>query len=1070
MSIYIYTSNLLENLALKFSINRQADTSVFDESLIVTETEGMGWWLAIQTAKNNGIAANFEFVQGHSLIQRIFSMAGLRSDKAYSKQNLKWLLFTLLDEADFKTRFPLVSGYYSGDHIKRFQLAVEVATLFDRYMVYRSDYIEAWDKGQHITLDEANESKEAKEINEGFKKHEDWQCYLWAALKRNVGEETTNKVVLKAALLEKLATPKFQKRIKESFSQLNFFGLSQTSPYYMEIYNALGKIIDLHFYICDASPETDWHDRADSFEVLDNELFDNLNVWGKEVLCMMKLLDSDLCTWDKSLAELPEPKSLLGKIKNDIYQNDPNFRNPITDADLQDETIRIASSFTPARELEALYNYLLHMFEKDDSLLPHDIVVHLTDVEKYTPYIQAIFDNAPVKIPYSIADRSFKGDDTIVGILDQLLRLSEDDFTSEIVLQLLDSHFIRDKFGIRDVDFIRQLVRESNVRLSIDGRTEDETRFVSWRYGLQRMLLGYAIKGGEAYQSYDDSLYPMDTFEGNSGLEMLRFKAFVDTLIDALEKRKGLKSLSTWNQYILEDMLEGLIAFDNDSNDEYQHIVKHLEGLADIDEVVAEEMTYQVFYNSFQTNLFSESRKGHFVNGRLTFCSLIPMRSVPFKLVAMLGLDSDKFPRDTSKKGFDLTSFERRSGDVNAKLNDRYLFLENILSARECLYLSYLGNSVKNSSEQPASLLLDELLSYIDAGNENAEKELLTSHPLQLFSKQYFTDNSKYYNYLKNWDDVDEPVSDKQPSQMEDVDLSKPKLIDLIRFCKDPFKFYYNKTLRVNYDEEEVLLPETELFELDGLQSYHTKMAMINISDDGKEAYRSEGKKTGFLPLANMTDICLDKLQKEVDPIRQQLEPLIADCEKRSIALDLSFTNGHKCELTGEIDNIYGDKHICVNVSSESGKHKYIIEAYIKHLFLMANDCNIETLFIGKYTEQPVVFPARMLSARLAASNLHEIIALYKLGYEKIILFLPDVGFYLQSKRNGRSKYDEDKALKEIREKGKAATGWPNKYIAKEIETGVFAKNTYDDSDKEHLMHLSNLLFADVYDEGIFIK
>ena len=172
----------------------------------------------------------------------------------------------------------------------------------------------------------------------------------------------------------------------------------------------------------------------------------------------------------------------------------------------------------------------------------------------------------------------------------------------------------------------------------------------------------------------------------------------------------------------------------------------------------------------------------------------------------------------------------------------------------------------------------------------------------------------------------------------------------------------------------------------------------------------------------------------------------------------------------GEIDNIYGDKHICVNVSSEKGKYKYITEAYIKHLFLMANECNIETLFIGHYTKEPVVFPARMLSAKLAAKKLHKLINIHKLAYERVILFLPEEGFYLQSKRNGRGKYDEERAIKEIQEKGKATTAWPNQYIAKEIESGVFAKKTYDNVDKEYLMDLSNLLFADVFDGGIFIK
>lgn len=1058
--INIYTSNRLENLAKKFSANRKADTAVFGESIIVTETEGMGWWLAIETARNNGIAANFDFVTGTDFIRRIFTMAGLRSDRAYTKQNMKWQLFSLLNEDEFKRKFPLVSNYYEEDNVKRFQLAVEVAGLFDKYMVYRTDYIEAWNSAVHAQL---------TDDNEGFSKHEAWQYDLWQALKREAGDQTTDRVVLKKALLEKLATPKFQKRVKEAFTQVSFFGLSLISDYFTDIYNELGKIIDIHFYICNASPNTSWFSRLDSFEVLDNELFDNFNALGKESLGLLNQFDPEITHWDHSLAQEPATETLLGKIKNDIYQNNPQFRNLITDTDLADETIAVSSSYTPARELEALYNYLLHMFEKDKQLMPHDVVIQLTDIEQYTPYIQAIFDNAATSIPYTIVDRSYKGDDTIVGILDLLLTISEDDFTSEVVLQLLDSHFIRQRFGITDVDFLRQLVRDANIRLSIDGRSDDDSRFVSWHYGLQRMLLGYAIKGGEEYQSYSDSLYPLDTFEDQKGLEMLRFKAFVDCLISSLKKRKGTKSLQEWNQFVLNDIIGSLIAYDDDSSEEFQYIVSQLEGMADIDDLVNEQLTYQVFCNSFQSNLFSESRKNHFVNGRVTFCSMIPLRSVPFKLVAMVGLDADKFPRTTSHKGFDLISFEKRKGDVNAKINDRYLFLENILSARQYLYISYLGNNVKNCGEQPASLLVDELMSYIEAGNNQAHSVLFTAHPMQLFSRVYYRNDHRYYSYLNSWDDLEEQKRELPETVSDDVDLNVVRINNLIRFCKDPVKFYYNKTLRIDYDEEEVLLPETEVFELDNLQRFQTNMAMVSIKDDELEQYVEHGKKTGYLPLATMSDIAIKKSLIDVDGIRQQIDSLINTRSCQSLNLELAVENDIVRTIQGDIDNIYGDAHLCVNVSGESAKYRFMIDAWIKHLLLMANGEKIDTLFVAKYTTEPIVFPYNMLTQLEAKKKLSELVEIYCEGHDQIIFFLPAPGFFLFSKKHSRSPYDIERALKEIRDAGMVGD-WPNKYIAKEIESGDMLKDKISARQKELLEQLSDLLYSDIHSQGIVTK
>ncbi|BAX82367.1 exodeoxyribonuclease V subunit gamma [Labilibaculum antarcticum] len=1062
MSIYIYTSNLLENLAKVFSKNNRANTQVFGSDVIITQTEGIGSWLAVTSSQTNGIFANHTFSNPTDFINQIFKLADLHFDFRYGQQNLRWMLFLLLGKKDFIVRFPLVANYFDGNEIKRFQLAAELADIFDQYMLFRTDYIEAWNKGEHPCFIDS-------ELQEDFAKQEAWQSYLWQQVKANFSDLGADRVEMKNRLLEKLSDKTLQDKIKNAFSQISFFGLSVISNYHMDIYNAIAAFADLNFYVLNPSPNSDWNSRPLTNDLLDNELFDSYNGLGKTSYALLTQNNSDLIVWDDSHSEMPVPNSLLGKIQHDIYANELEKRNQIEEQDLRDESIQIASSYTPVRELEVLYNYLLRTFEKDPSLKASDVLVQISDLEKYAPYIKAVFDHAPVKIPYSISDKSYKGADSIVGVLDQILSLRQEDLSSEIVVQLLDSSFIRNKFDITDLEFIRNLVGEANIRTGVDGRREDDTRFISWRYGLQRMLLAYAIKGGEAVQSYDDVLHPLDSFEGNDAYEMLRFKAFVDVLIEAVEGREKNRTLSEWKNYVLNDVLDVLIEFDEDSNDEYKYIVDQLNAFDRSADFISDEISYDLFDQAFNIGLFSENRKGGFNRGRLSFCSMIPLRSIPFKVIATLGLDSDKLPRKSTCNGFDLMRFEKRIGDRDTTVNDRYLFLETILSARKNLYLSYIGNSVKNNTEQPASLLLDEFLDYLQAGNANAKDLLFTRHPMHSFSKIYYSSDKKYYSYLNNWDDLAKAAKIEKSEKEEKPDLTQIQMKDVIRFCKDPFKYYYNNVLRIYYNDEEILLPETELFALDMLQQYGRKMDLLKTLDQDMENYLIKGKRIGYLPLANMGEVSMIAVRNEIDVLRNQWQIACSGKEEQKLSLTVSWDDLPQIaagELHAEIDQIYGDKHLFVNVSSEGSRDKYLVEAWIKHLVLMANSCNVDTVFMAKYLEKPVEFCRHLMSPELAKENLKELVVLFRLGHEKIIPFLPKQGFKFVKDEN----YDENKMLLDLKKEGiyDDYRPWTNVYISKEIELGMFGNLNAETPDKEALQNLSQNLFGRLVSDELF--
>ena len=104
-----------------------------------------------------------------------------------------------------------------------------------------------------------------------------------------------------------------------------------------------------------------------------------------------------------------------------------------------------------------------------------------------------------------------------------------------------------------------------------------------------------------------------------------------------------------------------------------------------------------------------------FLAGAVNFCTLMPMRAIPFRTVCLLGLNDGDYPRQTLDMSYDLIQRFPRCGDRSRRDDDRYLFLEALESARERLHLSYVGRSVQDNQPLEPSVLLSTLRDYICA-------------------------------------------------------------------------------------------------------------------------------------------------------------------------------------------------------------------------------------------------------------------------------------------------------------------------------------------------------------------
>ena len=719
MALKIYTSNRIEKLAAFFSEKMLGRSSWNETAQVVVQTPGIEKWLIKHTAHKNKIFANYAFSNPDIFIGKIQKLVGIYGNNYFSMDNIKWKMFAYLNDAEFIEQFPSISKYYFEDDVKRVQLAQKLSDLFDQYQMFRPELVNLW-----------NNDEEMKTVSDAvFNEHSTWQKWLWRKLKSESGQKP-DAIQRKQELLSKLETEEFQLLLKKHFPTLHLFGIAVLSNNYWEIYKKLSKVIDVYIY--STSPSVGIQKTSSTTK---NELLSSCN---RLMLTLQNHLPVENTV---SLPVEPKGKSLLSALQRDIYFNsNENIRN--FERISGDDSVRIASSYTPVREVEALYNDLLNRLENNPELKPEDVSIQLTNVNLYAPLIKAVFDNAPKRIPYIITDQSFSEGDSVIKALHVFFSLHHSNFKAENVLQLLEFKGVRKCFGIDDVDFVRQIISDANIRYGTEGNQEEETYLYSWTHGLNKLILGYAIKGGQEYIKDGTAYYPCDAIEGTEALNVFKIKAFTDTLFRLHQGTKGLKTIVDWKEFLLNKVLVELFDLESDFyNEELDSIHKKLEGLSNSTIEMREEISFQLFQEGLISLLNSETENNLYTSGLVTFSSIIPVRSIPYKYIAILGLNAGEFPRQLKTLGFDLMAIAPKENDRNIKDNDKFLFLEALLSARDSIYLSYIGSSIKDNSELPPSLLIEELKEYLITGTGNEEwykEKIQYNHPLHLSSKVYF--------------------------------------------------------------------------------------------------------------------------------------------------------------------------------------------------------------------------------------------------------------------------------------------------------------------------------------------
>ncbi|MFO6352645.1 exodeoxyribonuclease V subunit gamma, partial [Pseudomonas aeruginosa] len=480
-------------------------------------------------------------------------------------------------------------------------------------------------------------------------------------------------------------------------------------------------------------------------------------------------------------------------------------------------------------------------------LKPRDVIVMVPDINAYAPHIEAVFGQVPRDdqrfIPYTLADQGQRGREPLLIALEHLLKLPDSRFAVSEILDLLDVPALRRRFGVDEADLatLHRWIEGAGVRWGLDAAQRERLGLPaglegnSWRFGLRRMLLGYAVGEGAALQG----IQPYDEVGGLDAALAGPLAVLLERLEVAYAELAEPATPAQWGE-----RLQALLTVFFEAHDERDELL--LTQLLQLLERWQEHCACAVFAEPLPISVIREAWLGgldqgglnqRFLAGAVSFCTLMPMRAIPFRLVCLLGMNDGDYPRQQSPLDFDLMRNDYRPGDRSRREDDRYLLLEALLSAREQLYVSWVGRSIRDNGERPPSVLIGQLRDHLVAGwrldsdgdGEALLRALTQEHPLQPFSRRYFHDAPEQgvdglFTYAREWREVhreDEIGAPDAEAPLAPLELEGALgLRALAEFLANPVNAFFQQRLKVRFDDEQLTGNDEEPFELDALDNW----------------------------------------------------------------------------------------------------------------------------------------------------------------------------------------------------------------------------------------------------------
>lgn len=926
----IHTSGSLISLWEHFSgaTREHAPENLLEPLTVIVPNRDMARWLQLRTAKQDGISANFRFLLPAEFIHHLNKQV----DRAYDenlpdKFTLGWLIYKeLLDDSNLN-RYPKIQSYILKNPekagLRRLWISMELADIYDQYMLFRPDWITAWNQGSQAA---------------GLENlpHADVQFRLWNAIKKKHPKLTdraeVNGKLTSFALAGKLDLPR----------NLWAFAPGAMPPVYVELLSAISGFTDVHWYRVSPLVESS----LDS----DGQMHLLTGLFAQEHASNLKVIHQKTpanTVWHRIGPERSNPVSFLPALKNHILGGAPIPANP-------DNSFLIHSCHNRLREVEVLHDQILDFLENTPGAGVSDILVSLPDIEAYAPAIEAVFgvpSEDGHQLAYRLVSSGNQGPQKLMNIFGRILRVHRLGFRLTEVMDIIDSAPVRKRFGFSpdDIAQIEKWIRETGVRWGLDAEFRGDDGIFSWKFGLDRILSGLMFPPDNPAPALGTA--PFTDLEGNQAFEL------------AGKLHAILKKLGEWSQFASndhaplewKDMVQDLAGFFIPSTPEDQEaalpIEEAVKSLDIIERITGSDCRFSLdeMLESIEVRVKASGAGSAYRYGGILFSSMVPVRHLPFKFVAVLGLNESDYPGTDFSRGFDLMQHARRPGDRSRRLTNRALFLDAIMATTERIHLSHIGYNLNDGSEIPPSVVISELLDHLGkaSGNPGLSEKLTVKHRLQSFNPVYFQNgNAKHFSYdplRKKW--AGSPDGGSCDTPFDRVGLKPDEyapgdweisLRELTGFVKEPYRYLSEHRMLLRRREDKILNEDRDLFTMNALDSYNFNKNCVPFLLDGigdeelLELFRLEGK----LPYGRPGEA---DFRKRIRALREFIDQ-IPDGYKRLLnkkgeifAVELDV-NGTTVRISGK--TVPPEDGIRVVMLDGGLKPKRKAETWLTHLFL----------------------------------------------------------------------------------------------------------------------------------------
>ncbi|MGH3458359.1 exodeoxyribonuclease V subunit gamma [Aeromicrobium sp.] len=953
---------LAESLA---ALLRTPQPDAFARELVIVPARGIERWLSQRLSHHlgaqhgdDGVCAAVDFRTPRSLVAEL---TGVGEDDPWSPDVLVWSVLAVLDthagEPWCATLDAHLGHALDGEEGelrrgRRYAVARRLSGLFTSYATQRPALLTAWADGR-------DEDGDGREIAPDLR----WQPELWRRLLE--ATDTPSPAQRHTSVLQALRDGEGAEGLPP---RLSLFGHTRIALTEAELLGALGSRRDVHVWLPHPS-DAQWDALVDlsgavprrddtSHQRVRHPLLASL---GRDVRELERTLtpfvdvDDPISTGPHGLG--PErPDTLLGWLQHDLATDTITGADERT-LDPADRSVQVHACHGAARQVEVLREVILGLLADDPTIEPRDVLVMCPDIEAYAPLVEAAFGLGGAghggwhpghRLEVRLADRALAQTNPLLAVVDKLLDVAGGRAEASLVLDLCSADPVRRRFRFSDDDLktIDRWVEDAGIRWAFDADHRGPfglERYVqnTWRFGLDRVLAGVAVS--DDADRWIGTTLPLDDV-GSTSIDLAgRLAELVERLRDVTDRMVGSHPVAHWVDALL-DGVASLTAVEWGQEWQNGQVQRELAALGD-DAGGRTELRLSDIRSLLAGRLAARPTRANFRSGSLTVCTMVPMRSVPHRVVCLLGLDDGVFPRNTIVDGDDALARTPFTGERDPRSEDRQLLLDAVMAASEHLVVTYAGAQETTGLSRPPAVPLGELLDALDTTVPGARRHSVVRHPLQPFDQRNLRPGVLGTPRPFSFDPAAlagarSAAGERRPAPgftelpatpVEDVDLDS-----LGAFLRHPVKAFLTQRVGIGLPDEGEEVHDLMPLELDGLARWAIGDRLLQEVARGTDLAHARQKewRRGTVPPRWLGSRLLQTVTTQLEPVAAAAREARGDAPSTSIDVDVDLGDGRR--LRGTVTDVYGTRRVGATFSKLGPRH--YIDAWLPALVLSAVD------------------------------------------------------------------------------------------------------------------------------------